>query len=38
MFSGTTLLKSMCPKTQDESTNMSSTAYVSAIGSVMYAM
>ena len=38
MFSGITLLKFMCPKTQDERTNMIMTPYSSAIGSIMYAM
>ena len=38
MFSGITLLKSMCPKTQDERKHMSMTPYASAIGSIMYTM
>ena len=39
MSSGITPSKSMCPKTQDERTRMSMmTPYVSAIGSIMYAM
>ena len=38
MFSGITLLKSMCPKTRDERTHMSMTPYASVIGSIMYAM
>ena len=38
MYSGITLLKSMCPKTRDERTRMSTTPYALAIGSIMYAM
>ena len=38
MFSGITLLKSICPKTQDERKHMSMTPYALAIGSIMYAM
>ena len=35
---GITLLKSMCPQTQDERTRMSIIPYALAIGSIMYAM
>ena len=38
MVSGITLLKSMCPQTQDERTHMNMIPYASAIGSIMYAM
>ena len=38
MFSGITLLKSMCLKTQDERTRMSMIPYALAIGSIIYAM
>ena len=38
MSSGITLLKSMCPKTQDERTHMSMTPYATTRGSIMYAM
>ena len=38
MSNGITLLKFMCPKTQDERTHVSITTYASAIGSIMYAM
>ena len=35
MFSGITLSRFMCPKTEDERTNMSMTPYASVIGSIM---
>ncbi|KAJ8761561.1 hypothetical protein K2173_004337 [Erythroxylum novogranatense] len=35
---GIILSKSMCPKTQDEMMRMNMTPYVSAVGSIMYAM
>ena len=38
MVSGITFSKSLCPQTQDERTLMSMIPYVSAIGSIMYAM
>ena len=38
MVKGTTLLKSLCPQTQDERTRMSMIPYASAIGSIMYVM
>ena len=38
MFCGITLLKFMCPKMQDERTNMSMTPYDLVIGSIIYAM
>ena len=38
MSSGITLSKSMCLKTQDETTRMSMTPYASAIRSIMYVM
>ena len=38
MFSGITLSKSMCPKTQDRRIRMSLTLYALSIRSIMYAM
>ena len=38
MFSGITLSKSICPKTQDEMTHIIMTPYASAIGLIMCAM
>ena len=38
MSNGITLVKSMCPTTQDERTRLSMTPYASAIGSIMYAI
>ena len=38
MVSGITLLKSMCPQTQDERTHMNMIPYASEIGSIMYTM
>ena len=38
MLHGKHLLKSMCPKTQEERDNMSWIPYASAIGSIMYSM
>ena len=38
MTHGITLLKSMCPRTWDDSTHMSMIPYTLAIGSIMYAM
>ena len=38
MSSGITLSKSMCPKTQDGRTHMSTAPYASVIGSIMYTM
>ena len=35
---GITLLKSMCPRTQDERTHMNLIPYASAIRSIMYSM
>ena len=38
MSHGTTLCKSQCPKSTDERNRMTKVLYVSAIGSIMYAM
>ena len=38
MVSGITLLKSLCPQTQDERTRMNMIPYAMAIGSIMYTM